>query len=438
MVVKKILCFLLLALAFASCKDSLDIEIEVVSQNGNEVQFKGLESSGASVLKWQWDFGVDDDPDVDDISLERSPKFVFPSPGTYNVKLRALSKSGWSETNQIISTCPTSLRIEFKPICNGIEVILHDGNFVKDVSIDGANRSLSKLNTSDSTFEFSTDLTGNHLIRLRIAPMGCDLPIDTSINFVINTPPIAAFSSSHFGNSVDFRDLSSGSISYWYWDFGDGNISRQRTPTHTYLSADTHLVTLITSPPCGVPDTVVHFVIIREDINEPFQTPYEPGGVFTVEGSQLISVEPYSYEVSGDTIPFPQHSDQLPIYLPPRSEQLDTHYVEPYFQWNLIPNISNYMVVISSDRITVRNGSIQNPEDLVWGWNNGLSEGELGKVRYADGRIFLNGELQYDTPPSSALHQGDTYYWCIYAWNDNFTKVAYCSREFPFIAWKRN
>lgn len=51
-----------------------------------------------------------------------------------------------------------------------------------------------------------------------------------------------------FPLSVDFSDLSipgSSGIESWYWDFGDGNISTQQNPTHTYLNAGTYDVTLL-------------------------------------------------------------------------------------------------------------------------------------------------------------------------------------------------
>ncbi|WP_440944924.1 PKD domain-containing protein [Methanosarcina sp. T3] len=50
-----------------------------------------------------------------------------------------------------------------------------------------------------------------------------------------------------YGNSplsVDFTDLSTGSVTNWYWDFGDGTNSTSENPSHTYTSSGIYTVKL--------------------------------------------------------------------------------------------------------------------------------------------------------------------------------------------------
>lgn len=67
--------------------------------------------------------------------------------------------------------------------------------------------------------------------------------------------PVAGFTSdTQFGPyplEVQFTDSSNGWITEWAWDFGDGDVSSEQNPTHTYLSADTFSVSLIVNGPGG-------------------------------------------------------------------------------------------------------------------------------------------------------------------------------------------
>jgi PKD repeat protein len=50
---------------------------------------------------------------------------------------------------------------------------------------------------------------------------------------------------------VHFTDQSTGTISDWRWDFGDGSMSSARHPAHTYAGAGTYTVVLAVTGPAG-------------------------------------------------------------------------------------------------------------------------------------------------------------------------------------------
>ncbi len=67
----------------------------------------------------------------------------------------------------------------------------------------------------------------------------------SSVSVTVVSAPVAAFSSTPtVGFGVDFFDLSTGTVTNWLWDFGDGVTSTQQNPTHTYAAAGQYTVCL--------------------------------------------------------------------------------------------------------------------------------------------------------------------------------------------------
>ncbi|MCK4605128.1 MAG: S8 family serine peptidase, partial [Deltaproteobacteria bacterium] len=89
-----------------------------------------------------------------------------------------------------------------------------------------------------------------------------------------NTPPTADFS--YFTNelTVRFTDESEdpdGTIESWDWSFGDGNLSSEQYPVHTYAASGTYTVTLKVTDDDGGTDTTSQGVTVSDpdQINAP-------------------------------------------------------------------------------------------------------------------------------------------------------------------------
>lgn len=79
--------------------------------------------------------------------------------------------------------------------------------------------------------------------------MGCSNSVSMAEKISVNTPPVATFTVTP-GNELSipnytfgFRDISVGAVS-WAWDFGDGSVSTQQNPNHTYANEGTYRVAL--------------------------------------------------------------------------------------------------------------------------------------------------------------------------------------------------
>ena len=80
------------------------------------------------------------------------------------------------------------------------------------------------------------------------SPMGHLLQVPTaSAPTQPNSAPVASFGATCSGLACAFQDRSAdadGQISAWAWDFGDGSVSSERNPTHSYSSSGSYRVTL--------------------------------------------------------------------------------------------------------------------------------------------------------------------------------------------------
>lgn len=80
----------------------------------------------------------------------------------------------------------------------------------------------------------------------------------------VNQPPVADFSWSPSGLTVDFTDESSDddAVTVWNWTFGDGGSSIEQNPSHTYSDAGTYSVSLTVKDFEGKTNTKTQNVIV--------------------------------------------------------------------------------------------------------------------------------------------------------------------------------
>jgi PKD repeat protein len=82
-------------------------------------------------------------------------------------------------------------------------------------------------------------------------------------NFNSCIAPVASYSNVNSELNVDFTDLSTGPVTSWLWDFGDGNTSTMQNPSHSYAAAGTYTVCLIATDACSS-DTICSAVTVTE------------------------------------------------------------------------------------------------------------------------------------------------------------------------------
>jgi PKD repeat protein len=95
--------------------------------------------------------------------------------------------------------------------------------------------------------------------------------LNLSVSFVSPPVPVSNFTSDLVtGNvplTVSFTDQSTGAITSWEWVFGDGTMSNNKNPIHTYSDPGSYTVTLTVTGPGGTDiETKTGYVVVKETV----------------------------------------------------------------------------------------------------------------------------------------------------------------------------
>ena len=224
------------------------------------INFQNL-STGTGVLTYQWSFGDGG------TSTFANPSHTYTATGNYTVRLITTNVAGCSDTilkNNLINIGSVNAAFTTPPtICAGTAINITNGSIPAPVS---NTWDFGDGTTSTQTNPVKTySLPGIYLIRLIANFGGC---MDTANQTITVLPkPFAAFSENNTTSckaplTTTFTNLSTGATSY-NWDFGDGNTSTVRNPSHTYTTSGTYTVTLIATNANGCTDTLQKTDLIK-------------------------------------------------------------------------------------------------------------------------------------------------------------------------------
>jgi len=128
-------------------------------------------------------------------------------------------------------------------------------------TLNAGNPGCSYLwNTGATSQTITVNTAGTYYVTVTDAN-GCSATVVS--NVTVNPIPVAAFSSAPacFGSANIFTDqssISSGNISTYSWNFGDGFSSSTNNPTHIYSNSGTYNVVLTVTSAMGA----VHLLLI--------------------------------------------------------------------------------------------------------------------------------------------------------------------------------
>ncbi len=175
---------------------------------------------------------------------------------------------------------------------------------------------------------------GDYTVSLTVTgPGGGDT--ETKVGYIhVDEPaaPVADFSADVTSGSkpltVKFTDQSVGSITSWFWEFGDGETSSDQNPSHTYTNGGDFTVSLTITGPGGSDDDVkADYIHVTDSICEcnlvPDNTTVSRGGTLGFQASVTNNTSGRGMVLFGTKVTKPDASQSgfiwgpLQVYLNP-------------------------------------------------------------------------------------------------------------------------
>ena len=223
--------------------------------NGATVDFT---NSSTNATTYSWDFGDGNS------SAQSDPSHTYNADGTYTVVLSATNNCGTVTSTQTvtIATPPTAGFIVTET--NGCAPLTVQFTDQSSANTTNWNWTFTDGNPSSSTDQnpsVTYTSAGTYSVTLEASNTAGESTVTQTDFIIVDDVPVASFSENINGVDVDFTNTSTNANSY-NWDFGDGNLSTQSDPNHTYSMDGVYTVTMTASNGCGSVTTTSQVTIV--------------------------------------------------------------------------------------------------------------------------------------------------------------------------------
>lgn len=249
--------------------DSLQVDVDNVVNvaiptntnacEGEVTQFNANTPATGGPYTFFWNFGDGA------TSTDENPFHIFATAGTYNVTLALTSPTnctGTSTTNVVVPAKPVA-DFTATPACPGADVTFTN-NSTNATTYEWSFGDGATSTVANPTHAYT--VAGTYTVTLRaISTANCDDVISRSVTVSPRPSVDFAATSACPDSLVTFTNLStvsSGTITTYAWNFGDGNISSLANPTHAYTAAGTYEVTLVATTNIGCQDSIKRNVTV--------------------------------------------------------------------------------------------------------------------------------------------------------------------------------
>ncbi|MCF8277219.1 MAG: gliding motility-associated C-terminal domain-containing protein [Flavobacteriales bacterium] len=216
------------------------------------------------------------------------------------------STGGLNNLQQFCFSIIPGLTSNVSEICEGETITFDDESYSALGEVVGwewdFGNGQSASNQAPGEIEFAQ--AGTYWVTQTIVDAeGCDA--SDSIQVTVNPNPMAAFTTTDVcqDQETDFVDqssVSSGSVSSWSWEFGDGTTATGNNVSNTYASAGTYDVVLQITTDAGCVDSALNSVTVFE--NPMANATYESNSLDVVFTAALSTGEQAEWIILDSTI----------------------------------------------------------------------------------------------------------------------------------------
>ena len=214
------------------------------------VQFTDLSENAT---EWNWDFGDGN------TSTDQNPMHTFSTAGEYTVNLTVSNEYG----TDLKAATITVLEKTILPVAN-FSANPTSGRAPLNVKFTDTSTGTPtrwKWNFGDGKTSTQQNPThkyskaGNYTVALTVSNAAGSNTVTKDGYIQVIEKTVANFSASPTSGKaplkVKFADTSTGTPTYWYWNFGDGSKSYLQNPTHKYSKTGVYTVSLIVKNAAG-------------------------------------------------------------------------------------------------------------------------------------------------------------------------------------------
>ncbi|MFN8286245.1 MAG: PKD domain-containing protein [Chitinophagales bacterium] len=224
--------------------------------DGNATQFTNASSAG--VQQWNWNFGDGNNGNG------ANPQHNY-SAGTYNATLVVASGNCYDTITKpvTVNANPVAL-FSVNDVCIGNSTnFTNQSTGAATYNWSFGDNSTSSLQNPQHTYATSGSFTST---LIAVSSQGCADTTSASLN-VFEQPnasfTVAAVCEGNTSNFVNNSTISTGGITSYNWNFGDGSNDSQQNPTHNYAAAGTYNTTLIVISNNGCADTAILQAVVN-------------------------------------------------------------------------------------------------------------------------------------------------------------------------------